>query len=256
MNFIDRSVSYTEVFKQVKANRKVLNYWQVYRFYYIGTIVSAIVTPLLLFIKISANSVTWFRFWGSLAVMSSFLLVSKQYFGILAFLFIFLRFSDWVDGDIARYRQKSSFSGRYTECLIDLIIESLLFLPLSYFLFLEDQNPVWFWAGSICCFITLLANLNIDRYSAFRRWIKEEQGIDIGTHELPPSLKIFRAVYYDLWYLSLLAIAWDIKLGIISLLIIGFIGNAVLFAYHFNLARNNMHSVPDKPKHDGSGKRR
>jgi len=102
--------------------------------------------------------------------------------------------------------------------------------------------------GGFLCFLSCLANLNIDRYSTFIRWIRERERIDI---EMPLFSKRGRMVtnfFTDLWYLSIITTAFNLKMGVVSLLCVVFIWSSFNLVYFMRLVYGKIKGFPDKPK--------
>lgn len=250
-------MTYFEIVNKVITARGIFKVRQPYKFIYFGGLLSAIITPLFVFGRISPNMITYFRYFLGLIAIGAAAFVSDNYL-FIPILFYMLGYweLDFVDGDVARVLNKSSFYGRYLEGITDVHIDSLFYLSFAYRLLNQQHSLIWFWVGSICCFMSVLGTLNIDRYAAFRRWIKEEQNIDIGTHELPPRISVIRSASNDLRLASYIIIPFYPYIGTIILFCVCIVWNSILFFYYFNLIRKNTVGVDDRAKHNGTGKRR
>ena len=245
---------YYSIFKEVIKLRYVKNIFLTYRLFHVGKYFSAFITPFLILSKISANSISYSRYiigWASV-ISVAFTTIDELLIPVLLFILCWL--FDFVDGDIARIKKESTFYGRYIDGTIDIHIDSFLFLSFGIMLYNSGVNINWLIFGAISCILTVMANLNIDRYSAFRRWIKEENNIDIGTHELPYLIKLLSTIYLDAYIIIMIltAISSDIFYAKIFIMI-GIAWNTLFYMYYLILGMRNTRGIEDKPKHDGSG---
>ncbi|MBI2654832.1 CDP-alcohol phosphatidyltransferase family protein [Candidatus Woesearchaeota archaeon] len=98
---------------------------------------SIYVTWLLLHTKIEANHVTIIEFF--LVFLSSIFLFFGKLSCIFAGIMIiqFTNLLDCVDGEIARYRKKSSLTGVHLENIYHELVSYLMFFPLAFGVFLQ-----------------------------------------------------------------------------------------------------------------------
>lgn len=248
------------MFKKINRSKvlNMSNFWYKPKLNYIGKYFSAIVSPALILLKISPNAVTIFSFFVSLGAVVGIAFGSTDnlYMSVGLFLLFHWLF-DFVDGDMARVQNASTFWGRWMDGMSGILIFGLSYISFGFLLFRETQNPLWCLMGSLAGLISAVGVLNVDRYSAYRRWIREEQGIDIGTHQLTPAFSIMLTVFIDL-YIGLIFVAGFFYSNniVILLLVIGLVWNSIFFYYYSSKLCKATYNIKDKPKHDGTGKLR
>ena len=107
--------------------------------------ISKQITPLFISCKFSANVVTVIS--GSFGILgATFLLINVPSASLFSFLFINLFVVlDLVDGDLARYFNKSSLFGRWLDLFFDKLIEILfiVFLTISCFTINMDMLVIY-----------------------------------------------------------------------------------------------------------------
>ena len=248
-------MNYMQTFNRVLEIRRI----QPYLMCHFGKYFSAVLTPIFIYYNISANVLTISRFILSIFSLVGLLLYYTEYFSLFLFCYWVMSWLlDFVDGDIARVQNKSTFVGNYLDGLFDLLLNGLLFICLGFIVYKIENNILYYFLGTYGCIGTLLSNLNIDRYSAFRRWILEEQKIDIGTHLMSKPLKIIRSSYNNLrptLIIILFCIGYNFMI-IQILLWVGAVWNTIYFSYYVLLFVKNAHLIIDKPRHDGTGRKR
>ena len=248
-------MNYMQTFNKILVLRKYQPYFYCHIFKY----ASAILTPLFIFFKISANFVTLSRFAIGIASLIGIAFFHNNYFSALLFCYwIMSSILDFVDGDIARVQNKSTFVGNYLDGLLDLILAALLYLFLGYVMYDVENNIIYTWIGSIGCILTLVSNLNIDRYSAFRRWIMEEQQLDIGKHLMLSPFDFIRSSYNNLrpaLIIILFCVGYN-HILLLILLLLGLFWNFIYLLYYVILFTMNAKSISDRPRHDGTGRPR
>ena len=115
----------------------------------------------------SANQVTLFRFLVSilgycLLFVDSYLYISL---GVLCLLFAFVL--DFVDGHIARLRNKATYWGKYLDGIVDYIFPAFLSFPISLRIYIETQNYYFISLSLICIFFVLVNRVSRDRARYF-----------------------------------------------------------------------------------------
>ena len=253
-------MTYIEMFRKINRLRvlNMSNFWYKPKLHYIGKYFSVTISPVLVLLGISANTLTIFSFFVSLGAVVgiAFVGVDSLYIPVGLFLLFHWLF-DFVDGDMARVQDSSTFLGRWMDGMSGILIFGLVYISFGFLLFCETQNPLWLLMGSLVGFVAAIGQMNVDRYSAFRRWIKEEQGIDIGTHQLSPVLSVISTLFSD-FYIGLIFMAGFFYSNniVILLLLIGLAWNSVFFYYYSSKLCKATYNITDKPKHDGTGKLR
>ena len=110
---------------------------------------------------------TLFRFLVSilgycLLFVDSYLYISL---GVLCLLFAFVL--DFVDGHIARLRNKATYWGKYLDGIVDYIFPAFLSFPISLRIYIETQNYYFISLSLICIFFVLVNRVSRDRARYF-----------------------------------------------------------------------------------------
>jgi len=162
---------------------------------------------------------------------------------------------DYVDGDIARAKEISTFYGRLLDGWIDMHLQACIYLFSGYIIYQTTSDFSYLYISIIVFFMVFITNLNIDRYASFRRWIKEDHGIDIGTHTLNNLFKSFRQIHSEIIIFNLTMGCFVINLFSLKILLLyGLFWNIIYFLYYLFLQFinvNNVNDISDKPKYDG-----
>jgi len=228
-----------------------------YFFHYLGRYFSAIVTPIFILFNIKPNFVSIARYF--ICIASFFLLLGNSDYEIFKTIFLSFLMNyfllDFVDGDIARVIEKSTFFGRQLDGWIDMHLQACIYLFSGFIIYQMTSNHSYLYISIVVFFMVFIANLNIDRYASFRRWIKEEHGIDIGTHSLNDLFKSLRYLHSDIIIFNLILGCFIINLlSLKVLLLYGLFWNSAYFLYFLFLQFANVGDITDKPKFDGKGK--
>ena len=253
-------MTYLEMFRKINQLRvlNMSNFWHKPKLHYIAKYFSVATSPALVMAGVSANTVTIISFIISLGAVIGIAFVGVEYLYIPVSLFLLFHWLfDFVDGDMARVQNASTFWGRWMDGMSGIITLGLVYISFGFLLFRETQNPLWCLMGSLVGLIAVVGQLNIDRYSAYRRWIREEQGVDIGIHQLPSLLDIMSTIYFDLYVGLLFIVGFFYSNNIVILfLVIGLVWNSIFFYYFSSKLCKATYTITDKPKHDGTGKLR
>lgn len=126
------------------------------------------ITWLLLHTSITANQVTLVSL--GVALFGIFLLAFASWgsflSGVLCLQIWYLL--DHVDGQIARYRQTASLTGRFYDFIVHHIVHGALFFSLGTFAFRQTGYFLWIFAGFLTAFGITLFNLFQDaKYKTF-----------------------------------------------------------------------------------------
>jgi len=138
--------------ESVKELRKICYGKGVYRPWFNKYVskISIYVTWMLLRTPVTANQVTIFEYF--LLFLGAIFL----FFGNLEYIFIglliihFTNLLDVVDGDIARYRKKSSLTGVHLEAIYDQLLAYFVFFPLAFGIFLQTGSKAILVVGFLC----------------------------------------------------------------------------------------------------------
>ena len=111
--------------------------------------ISIYFTKIFLYFPISANKITFI--WGILG-FSAVILLSFGYYWLTitaVALFFLVWILDCVDGEIARYRGTTSECGAYLDVLFHCLVDSLVFVALSFGIYNNYHNSEIFLFGSL-----------------------------------------------------------------------------------------------------------
>ena len=254
---------YKKYFLKILSYRKDTGYkhYSVYPFilnwyilYYPARYLSAIITPVFILLNFSPNFVSIARYF--ICIASFFLLFNSDNITYRIIFFSLLMnyiILDFVDGDIARVQGRSTFYGRILDGWVDMQLQACIYLFSGYIIFKLTSEHNYLYASILVFFMVFISNLNIDRYASFRRWIKEEHKIDIGTHNLNNFLLSLRLIHSEIIFFNLIFGCFIININSLRILILyGLLWNIIYFLYFVYLQLNNVKSIPEKPKYDGN----
>ena len=236
--------------KQYSVYPFILNW---YFLHYFGRYFSALITPIFILLNVKPNTVSIIRY---IICLTSFLILRLDYDYIYNWIFFSFLLNyfllDFVDGDIARVQEKSTFFGRILDGWMDMHLQACIYLFSGYIIYQMTSNHSYLYISIVVFFMVFIANLNIDRYASFRRWIKEEHGIDIGTHSLNDLFKSLRYLHSDIIIFNLILGCFIINLLSLKILLLyGLFWNIAYFIYFLFLQFANVGDISDKPKFDG-----
>lgn len=122
---------------------------------------------------VSANFITYFRFFLCLLIFS-LLMLCKQYLFVAAlYTYLFNCILDCVDGNIARYKDTATYWGKFIDGYVDCLLEVFILVFGTIFLFLNNQlDFLMALIMIIATFLFLIENYTRDRLSFYREWIK------------------------------------------------------------------------------------
>ncbi len=125
-----------------------------------------------IFKGISANSITYFRFF--LCLIFFLVFIGDEIFYLIALsIYIFNCILDCVDGNIARLTNSASFWGKFIDGYIDCLLEIFILLFGIIYLYLNnDLNTFKLCLIIIAIVLFLIENYTRDRISFYREWIK------------------------------------------------------------------------------------
>ena len=109
--------------------------------------ISIYITKMLLYTPISGNQATMLMTFVGL-IAGLFFIFGNYYYSIMgALILLFSDILDCVDGEVARYRGSCSIAGRDYDHLSHLIVDSFLFVCLSFGVFHNINNIIPFIFG-------------------------------------------------------------------------------------------------------------
>lgn len=140
--------------KSIKELRKICYadpdiYRPWYNKHYVSK-VSVPVTWLLVHTPITPNQVSIIEFF--LVILSALFLFSGKPWNILIALLILqlANLLDCVDGEIARYKKKTSLTGAHLEAIFDQLLTYFIFFPLAFGIFLQTGSKAILIVGFLC----------------------------------------------------------------------------------------------------------
>ena len=225
--------------------------------HYLGRYFSVIVSPIFILLNIRPNFVSIARYF--ICIASFIILLWNNDYGTFRILFFSLLMNafllDFVDGDIARTKEISTFYGRLLDGWIDIHLQACIYLFSGYIIYQTSSDSSYLYISIVVFFMVFIANINIDRYACFRRWIIEDHGIDIGTHSLNNLFKSLRNLHSDILIFNLILGCFIINLFSLKILLLyGLFWNTAYFIYFLFLQFANVGNISDLPKFDGPGK--
>ena len=239
---------YLSLYRKVREVHSGRTLFTVHRTLYLVMHISELLTPLFIIWKVNPNHITYARFFVGLLGLILLPYVSPNYVFVPIVLWMVCYLFDCVDGDVARTTEKSSMLGRYVDGMVDIFMQSLLFLVYGIALFKYEQNLFYVWFGSVTCFLFAVGNLNIDRYAGYRRWILQDQGQDIGDFRLSRGGRHLVNLLMDVFFISMFVSIFDFKAGALLNISVGFVWGNFLFWYYMVLAWKNLPGIADRPK--------
>lgn len=214
---------------------------------YLALRVSFFITPLFIMWNISANAITLLMLLVGLVSAGFIATGGNIVLPLGIFLFLFAQVLDATDGSVARMTQTSTFFGRFLDGVIDIIILCAIQLAFVRVILHQYHNETLMWVGIVSAVLTPFHHLYYDRYSAYARWINEENKMSIKPYIkrcLSPRLNWF---LNDLHYTCLVVIAFLFLLNywlweyILLLYFLIHIGKGLFFiSIHTKYAYNYM----------------
>ena len=204
MKFVDK---YLEILKASKNSFVSISISKFPIHNIIWRYLSFFLTPIFVMLGLNANQATLVRI--LIGICSIFFIFSGKI--IIGLLIFFLGdIVDCVDGNISRIKNSATYYGKFLDGWVDIVIENLLILSLTYF-YLINLNLNEF--EIIFFIITIIVNLSfnflLDRYHNFRRWANEHDFNIEYISILSQRNLIINNILNDLRYIFLLLIIYD-----------------------------------------------
>ena len=201
-------MSYKELFiktREINKNQTGISVSPIFEFFYRK--VSFFITPFFIWIGVSPNLISGLGL--IMGLISSALIFSSTDANVRlgVIVFFFASVIDYVDGNVARMLNKSSFYGRFIDGVIDIVILSAVRFALCRFIMVRIENEILFWVGFICCILTPFHHFIYDRFSAISRWCNEENETEIKPYirqKVSPRITFFLLDFQYLFYLLFL----------------------------------------------------
>ncbi len=211
---------------------------------------SIIITPFFIWLNISPNFISGIVL--VLGLISSILISSLNTFNLMMgiILYFIATTVDYVDGNVARMRNISSFYGRFIDGLIDIVVLTMVRISLCWYVMIVIEDRFILLVGIISCIMTPLHHLIYDRYSAIIRWCNEENGTSIKPYirnDASPRLAFF---FIDMQYLFLFSIvfiinSWFLKYALLIYFIINIFTGLHTIIKHVIYSFNSMNISAD-----------
>ena len=160
--------------KSFKRNYSLYHYSHETYIIYLLSIISYIVTPLFLILKIKANTITFINF--IIAILSLLLIFSSKYNYFITgiALYFLFRVFDFCDGNVARINNQATFYGRFLDATLDIFYESFFILAISFYYFKIFKSEEILLLGIISSIFTIYSTCIHDKYASLIRWMNEE----------------------------------------------------------------------------------
>ena len=197
---------------------------------------SFFITPFFLRIGVSPNLISGLVF--IMGLISSALIFSSTDANVRlgVIVFFFASVIDYVDGNVARMLNKSSFYGRFIDGVIDIVILSAVRLALCRFIMVRIEDEVLFWVGVIACVLTPLHHLIYDRFSALSRWCNDENETEIKPYIRRESSPRITFLVIDFQYLLFYLIPILFNFSILRYLLLFYFLTNIVSAVHVILS--------------------
>ena len=128
---------------------------------------------------------------GLIAILS----ILQGYYWLAAFFLIFKSILDAADGELARLKQKPSYTGRYLDSVADIILNALFFLTIWYI----TDSSIW-----ICFFaflgLQLQGTLYNYYYSILRNKFNGDTTSRVFENTIPMALKGEKQKHVNILY--------------------------------------------------------
>ena len=167
-----------------------------YYIFYVLRPTSFFITPLFTLIKMSANTVTLFRFFCGLLICYLVIIQYNLFYASLWYLLIIIL--DFVDGNLARLSKSASLFGAMVDGWVDEILNLILYLSISI-LFGEK----YFTFALMIALIKITAAYSETRFLYFNGIIRK-QPVLIKNNILKSKKRLFGIIYRQLKNLNLI----------------------------------------------------
>ena len=235
--------------KIYKRSCKLYNFKNESVIIYLMSLISNLLSPFFIYLNISANSITIINFVLSLILILIIFTLDQSIFFYAILLYFIIKILDFCDGSVARYKNDSTFYGRFLDAVVDIFLESSLLLSIHYFSYKIYNNEHLFVFGIFSVLFSIYGTCIADKYSSLIRWTNK----DNKTHLKPYLRKVLfpRLNYtlHDIWFLSLfiLPLILNNELYFIILLsfftFLTFVQNIIIILKHIFFARKNLRTL-------------
>lgn len=129
--------AYTRVLRDVQANYRASSKFALtvgsgspLQIYFLKP-VSLYLTPIFVWLRMSPNQVTWIGFVIGLTACVMLAVGLSPFVMIGAWLYLLHRVFDHLDGNLARYSQRTSYYGHFLDASLDVVIQMALFVSVG-----------------------------------------------------------------------------------------------------------------------------
>jgi phosphatidylglycerophosphate synthase len=216
---------------------------------YLMFLISNLVTPIFFYLNISPNFITGINFILSLILIYIIFTLDPSIFMYAIILYFIIKIFDFCDGSIARYKNISTFYGRFLDSILDIFIESSLILCVHYFTYKIFNNESLFIFGIFSALFSIYGSSIADKYSALVRWTNEENKTKIKPYLRKFLFPRLNYTLLDIWFLSLFLLPFTLNnnLNFVVLLsvftFLTFAQNIIIILKHIYFARNNLRKL-------------
>ncbi len=191
--------NYLQIIRKIsKRNNKLYNLKTESFFQVIFCRISYLITPFFIFLKISPNTITFLNF--TISILSVILIFSgnKIFFNYGIFLYFLYRIIDFCDGGVARYKNISTFYGRFIDALADIFFNSFILFSLSFFAYEYFDSKFLLVTGVIASILTSYDSFIYDKYSSLARWSNSQNKKKILPYVKKTFLPKISFLYNDI----------------------------------------------------------
>ena len=232
--------------KLFKTHKKIYNFRNESLVICLMQSISYHITPFFIYLKFSPNLITGINF--IIAIISIIFIFSYNLnlykFGILLY-FIYIIF-DACDGSIARFKNKSTFYGRFLDSILDIFCFTMIILSIHFFCYRLYANETLFTLGVISSLFFCYSCCIHDKYSALARWCNEENKTEIVPYLRKSFYPRINYTVHDLFLILIFSTPFLIKnkyyfLYLLQLLVlITFLSSIVNILKHIFYAKKNF----------------
>jgi phosphatidylglycerophosphate synthase len=108
---------------------------------------SKLITPVFIYLPVSANQITAASLLTGLASAFCIMRVDTFWDAAAGFLFVVTYIFDNCDGEVARIKKQCTTFGMQFDTLVDWVVHSALFAAMGYNTAVRFENDVWLWLG-------------------------------------------------------------------------------------------------------------
>jgi len=239
--------NYKEIIRKVyKRSYKLYNLNNESVIIYLMSLISNLVTPCFIYLNISANLITGINFTLSIISILIIFTLDQSIFFYAILLYFIIKIFDFCDGSVARYKNESTFYGRFLDSILDIFLESSLLFSIHYFSYKIYNNEILFIFGIFSVLFSIYGSCISDKYSALIRWANKDNKINLKPYLRKILFPRLNYTLHDMWFLCLFTLPYTLnnKIIFINLLLfftfLTFALNLIIILKHIFFARKNL----------------